>query len=125
MPLSGDITGKPYPPAFGCPLSARLSHTLHNSFRARHNLGFMDKEGGRPQRALRHFLISVSMGYENSLLEVRQLFMHGVATKDDYQNALLGFQAAVKERESPQRTKAQEFLTSQGMLDSTPPIQFY
>ncbi|EJK56113.1 hypothetical protein THAOC_24061 [Thalassiosira oceanica] len=74
--------------------------------RARFNLGYMECEAGNYDLALQHFLISAKMGYDNSLTNVKGLFMAGLATKADYAAALRGYQSAIEEMKSPDRADA-------------------
>ena len=78
---------------------------------ARHNLGVLELEGhaGNMSRALRHFMITAGCGDNNSLENIKQLFMNGHATKDDYAKALQVYQANLVEIKSPQRDEAATF----------------
>ena len=55
---------------------------------ARHNLGVDEDEAGNKKRALKHWMIAAGAGYGKSLKEIRQLFLSGHATKDDFEKAL-------------------------------------
>ena len=46
------------------------------------------------------------MGLEFSLGNIKELFMRGKATKEQYAEALRAYQAAVEEMKSPERDEA-------------------
>ena len=73
---------------------------------ARFNLGYQETDAGHYDLALQHFLISATMGHENSLIMVKRLFMKSLATKPDYAAALRGYQHAVEEMSSTDRAEA-------------------
>ena len=73
---------------------------------ARHNLGVLDMNACR---AVKHFLIAVRSGYTDSLGNIKQLYLNGIATKDDYTNALQSYQEYLGEIKSDQRDKAAAF----------------
>ena len=52
------------------------------------------------QLAVQHWMISVKMGYEESLNTVKAMFMQGHATKEQYTDAWRGYQDAVEEMKS-------------------------
>ena len=76
---------------------------------ARYNLGITEKEADNTDRALKHFMIAVRLGRNESLKEIKRLFMKGHATKDDYAKALRVYQAYLDEIRSDQRDKAAAF----------------
>ncbi|EJK76364.1 hypothetical protein THAOC_01877 [Thalassiosira oceanica] len=73
---------------------------------ARNNLGNHEARKGDLDRAIKHWLISAKMGYEKSVQNIKKLFMAGVGTKDQYMEALRGYQNAVEEMESHDRDEA-------------------
>ncbi|EJK46012.1 hypothetical protein THAOC_35345 [Thalassiosira oceanica] len=73
---------------------------------ARHNLGNHEGNKGSYDRAVRHFLISAKMGYEDSVRTIKEMFMAGVTTKKQYAEALKGYQDAVEEMKSHDRDEA-------------------
>ncbi|EJK48310.1 hypothetical protein THAOC_32905 [Thalassiosira oceanica] len=101
---------------------------------ARYNLGVMEFEAGNYDLGLQHFLISAKMGHDDSLRNVKGLFMKGLATKADYAAALRGYQNAIEEMKSPDRDQARErtqsiinrtpysALTTQGIPPAPPPV---
>ena len=73
---------------------------------ARHNLGINEKEAGNTERALKHHMIAVRNGDNDSLGTIKQMYSKGYATKEDYTKALQSYQAYFGEIKSPQRDKA-------------------
>jgi len=73
---------------------------------ARHNLGVSEESSGNMDRALKHFMIAAMGGQSDSLSAVKEMFMDGHATKDDYATALRYHQAYLDEIRSDQRDKA-------------------
>ena len=51
-------------------------------------------------------MIAAKMGNQVALDNVKGLFVHGLATKADYAEALRGHQSAVEEMRSPDREEA-------------------
>ena len=83
---------------------------------SRHNLGLVELEKGNNDRALRQFLISARMGDEDSVGAIKELFKVGLATKEQYAEALRGYQHAVEETKSAQRDEAKALMKSRGGL---------
>jgi len=74
---------------------------------ARHNLGINEGEAGNVERALRHHMIAVRAGENDSLKEIKELYTkNGHVTKDDYMKALQLYQAYLAEIKSDQRDEA-------------------
>ena len=73
---------------------------------SRHNLGFDEGDEGNHDRAVRHYLISAKMGYEDSVENIKQMFVDGEATEDQYAQALKGYQNAMEEMKSHDRDEA-------------------
>ena len=73
---------------------------------ARNNLGCIEIQKGNYDRALKHFLISAKMGQKSSLEAIKDMFMDGIATKEQYAQALKGYQHAVDEMKSHDRDEA-------------------
>ncbi|EJK75794.1 hypothetical protein THAOC_02473, partial [Thalassiosira oceanica] len=64
---------------------------------SRYNLGYFEGQRGNHVRAARHYLISAKMGDKHSLENIKQRFMAGIATKEQYAEALKGYQDALEE----------------------------
>eukprot|EP00986_Skeletonema_menzelii_P010535 scaffold5150_cov133-Skeletonema_menzelii.AAC.9 len=73
---------------------------------ARHSLGCLEKEKGRVDKAVKHFIIAAKLGHDKSLESVKNLYKAGYVSKDDVAAALRGHQAAVDATKSPQRDEA-------------------
>ena len=73
---------------------------------ARNNLGVTEVKAGNIYRALKHYMIAVRDGDSNSLNNVKNTYMRGLATKDDYAKALRSYQAYLEEIKSDQRDEA-------------------
>ena len=77
---------------------------------SRWNLGCYEiNEKGNSERAAKHFLISAKMGHVGSVEEIKEMFMRGDATKDQYAEALRGYQAAAGEMKSHDRDEAKAY----------------
>ncbi|EJK71540.1 hypothetical protein THAOC_07006 [Thalassiosira oceanica] len=79
---------------------------IQGDVESRHNLGCIEGGKGNYDRAVNHWLISAKMGYEGSLEMIKTAFMTGAATKEQYTEALKGYQDAVEEMKSPDREEA-------------------
>ncbi|EJK58401.1 hypothetical protein THAOC_21474 [Thalassiosira oceanica] len=73
---------------------------------SRHFLGYDEFHNGNCELALRHWMISVKMGCEDSLNGIKRMFMEGRATKAQYAQALREYGDAVEEMKSHQREEA-------------------
>ena len=60
---------------------------------ARHNLGCVEGEAGNYNRAMKHFMLSAKAGYKDSLDKVKEGFMKGIVTKEEYANTLRAYQS--------------------------------
>ncbi|EJK54409.1 hypothetical protein THAOC_25967, partial [Thalassiosira oceanica] len=79
---------------------------------SRYNLGCYEGEKGNLVCAVRHFLISAKMGHEGSVETIKRLFVKGLATKEQYADALKGYQDAVEEMKSHDRDEAKAYFIS-------------
>ena len=59
---------------------------------ARHNLGVMEILAGNVDRALKHWMIAAKDGDTQSVKNIKNMYMDGDVTKDDYAKALLSYQ---------------------------------
>ena len=80
---------------------------------ARHNLGCFEGEAGNIQRAMKHLLISARAGDKLSLDTVKDGYMRGHVTKDQYANTLREYQKSQDEMKSEARDKAAARLRQQ------------
>ena len=70
---------------------------------SRHILGCFEGQKGNHDRAWRHYVISAKMGYNHSIDSIKGMFMAGRASKEQYAEALKGYQDAAEEMKSPER----------------------
>ena len=73
---------------------------------SRFNLGLVYGMKMNYDMASRHWLISAKMGHDKSLEAIKKLFMDGIVTKEQYADALRGYQDAVVETKSQDREEA-------------------
>ncbi len=76
---------------------------------ARHSLGIYERKNGRFERARKHWMIAVNLGWHDSLSSLKRLYANGHARKEDYANALRAYQAALDTTKSTGREKAEDF----------------
>ena len=76
---------------------------------ARYNLGCLETQKGQYDRAVKHLMIAAKLGFDPSLNSVKELHKAGHVSKDDFTEALRGYQAAIEETKSPQREESAEF----------------
>ena len=72
---------------------------------ARHNLGCVEKDMGRFQRAVKHFVIASNLGHD-SMQELRVGYATGELSKQDFATAIRAHQAAIDATKSVQRSEA-------------------
>jgi hypothetical protein len=77
---------------------------------ARYNLGCFEKNDGRIERAVKHFVIAANVGDDDSLKRLRECYVMGYVQKEDFAAALRAHQAAVDATKSPQRERAAEYF---------------
>eukprot|EP00577_Skeletonema_sp_RCC1716_P023550 CAMPEP_0113420616 /NCGR_PEP_ID=MMETSP0013_2-20120614/27424_1 /TAXON_ID=2843 ORGANISM="Skeletonema costatum, Strain 1716" /NCGR_SAMPLE_ID=MMETSP0013_2 /ASSEMBLY_ACC=CAM_ASM_000158 /LENGTH=204 /DNA_ID=CAMNT_0000308109 /DNA_START=376 /DNA_END=990 /DNA_ORIENTATION=+ /assembly_acc=CAM_ASM_000158 len=75
---------------------------------ARYNLGAVEEENGRMDRAVKHWIIAATLGHNASLDTLKLCFRRGLVSKEDFASALRAHQAAVDATKSPQREAAEE-----------------
>jgi len=83
---------------------------------ARYNLGCVEEEHGRMDRAVKHWIINAKLGDDNALEVLKNkyragCFQGGLVSKEDFAAALRAHQAAVDATKSPQRVAAEESNT--------------
>ena len=84
---------------------------MRGDAQARHMLGHVELKRSEPKRgnidrALRHYMIALEGGYNDSLKDLQKLYSNGLATKDEYTEALRAYQKYLKEVKSSQRDEA-------------------
>ena len=82
---------------------------IEGSLFARYNLGVIEGQAGNMDRALNHFMIAAGHGDTDCLESIKQRYLRGFATKDDYTKALRSYQAYLDEIKSKQRDQAAAF----------------
>ena len=65
-----------------------------------------ENEAGNIHRAIKHFLIAARFGNKVSLDVVKQGFMRGLVTKDEYEQTLRSYHKCLDETKSNMRDKA-------------------
>ena len=83
-----------------------MKAAMQGCVEARHNLGCIEGRMGNCDRAVRHFFISAKVGNKVSLEAMKRGFMEGLATKEQFTEALKGYQDAVEEMKSHDRDEA-------------------
>ena len=78
--------------------------------KARHNVGNFEHIAGNADRAVKHYMIAAESGFDKSLEEIRDGFMHGVVTKEDFEKALRAHKESKDEMKSDQRDAAAAFF---------------
>ena len=73
---------------------------------ARHNLACLERNAGNEHRAYKHIILSARAGFKDSLDAVKEGFMKGFITKDEYANTLRAYQQRHDEMKSDDRDKA-------------------
>ena len=81
---------------------------------ARHNLGCVEGLAGNHHRAHKHFILAARAGNKGSLGMVKNGFMNGHVTKDQFANTLREYQKSQDEMKSDARDKARAFYETFG-----------
>ena len=76
---------------------------------ARHNLGNKEALAGNFDRAIKHYMIASRSGSSESLNIIKDFYVGGDATKEDYTKALQLYQSYLSEIKSSQRDEAAQF----------------
>jgi hypothetical protein len=79
---------------------------------ARGLLATHEMTNGRPDRASKHYIIAANLGCDISLKLIKDYFLQGIVSKEDYASALRGHQAAVDATKSIAREKAEKAMRS-------------
>ena len=78
---------------------------------ARFNLGVIEEDYGRYERAVKHFIIAAYLGCDKSLEALKDMYQKGKVSKEDFSAALRAYQVAVGATKSPQREEAEEYYS--------------
>ena len=76
---------------------------------ARYNLGCLEEDKGDMSTALKHHIIAAGCGHDKSLKAIREFYVNGHATKNDYGKALRSYQKYIDGIKSAQRDEAAAF----------------
>ena len=79
---------------------------MNGNAQARHNLGADEYNARNYQRAYKHFVLAASSGYKDSLESVKDGYMNGIVTKEQYANTFREYQKSRDEMKSEARDKA-------------------
>ena len=88
---------------------------MYGDVYARHNLGCEEFEAANYHRAYKHIILSANTGFKPSLDEVKEGFMAGHVTKDEYENTLRAYHQRCNEMKSEDRNKVRARI-SEGVL---------
>ena len=81
-------------------LSAQKLHSLTN-------LGCTELDAGNSDRAYKHFTLAARAGKKDSVDSLKNGYMMGICTKDEYENTLRAYQERHDEMKSDDRDKAE------------------
>ncbi len=84
---------------------------------ARIYLGNHEGRNGRFDRATKHYIIAAKLGYDEALEGLKVNFGRGLVSKEDYETALRGHQAAVDATKSEQRDAAEDYYKRENQED--------
>eukprot|EP00984_Skeletonema_dohrnii_P008081 scaffold2958_cov162-Skeletonema_dohrnii-CCMP3373.AAC.1 len=73
---------------------------------ARYNLGCVEGNKGRNERAMKHFIIAANLGFDSAIEMLKGEYASGNISKEDFATALRAHHAAVNATTSPQREAA-------------------
>ena len=74
--------------------------TMRGNAFARYNLGCIEGMSGNGDRAMKHWMIAAGAGDDKSLETIRENFLKGHATKDDFEKALRAHKEAKLDEET-------------------------
>ncbi|EJK71048.1 hypothetical protein THAOC_07543 [Thalassiosira oceanica] len=86
---------------------------------ARHNLGMMELNAGKSATAMKHFLISASVGNEASLDMVKQGYPRKDVRKADYESCLKAYHESVQDLKTDERLASKLFYSGDSDACST------
>ena len=83
---------------------------------ARHNLGCDEWNNGSKERAVTHWIIAATQGFDGSMQLLMEAFKEGFVEKDVLAATLRAQKAAVEATKSPQRQAAEEWKVNRDRL---------
>jgi TPR repeat protein len=82
-------------------IAASLGHE-----KARYNLGWIEFESDRVDRAIKHWIISASSGHSGSMPDIQRAFKRGLIQTDVYEQTLKAYDVSCAEMRSKARDGA-------------------
>jgi TPR repeat protein len=79
---------------------------------ARHNLGCKELDNGKIQRAVKHFIIAANLGFDDSIEALKQGYVKGHVSKEEFASALRAHKAAVDATKSQRREVADAVIAA-------------
>ena len=79
---------------------------------ARYNIVIFEARAGNENRAVKHWMIAAGAGHDESLKAIRECFLRGHATKDEFEKALRAHKEANDETKSDMREEAAAILAA-------------
>ena len=92
---------------------------------ARYNLGAFEQESGNIDRTLRHYMIGVESGEQDSLTEIKQLYSNRKVTKDEYTEALRAYQQYISEVKSVREMKQLHLMMNTNTMNKQVELSNY
>lgn len=89
-------------------------------YNARYNLGVIEWQNGRYERAAKHYIIGAKLGEDKSVANLRKMYQEGLVSKEDFAAALRAYQAAVDAMKSPHRAEADAARKENGYFSWSP-----
>jgi len=83
---------------------------------ARNSLAIVEAKNGNKDRAIKHYIIAASCGFDDALKVIGEGYKRGHVTKDDYAKTLRAYQQSCDEMKSEQRLKPQEVRDNPGKV---------
>lgn len=83
---------------------------INGHIKARHNLGLLENWAGNHQCAIKHFMLAARSGFNESLDAIKQGFMDGMITKDEYAKTLRACHEKQQEMKSDTRDTAAKLV---------------
>ena len=84
---------------------------MNGSVKARNNIGAFEGNAGNYHQAYKHLIITARAGDRLSLDSVKEGYVQGHVTKEEYANTLRSYQKIQDETKSDAREKAKAYLT--------------
>lgn len=91
---------------------------IGGSAESRYALGMYERNYGSYERAMKHLIIAAKQGLEDALAKLKEGYVDGKISKDEFGEALRAYQIAVDATKSPQREEAGRNIES---LNIRPP----